>query len=61
MSCNRKGTKSAEVPAVFEGYQAEGNDNQEDSLLMDVPPEQERGISAESDSAHESIPIGIEP
>lgn len=61
MSCDRKGTESAKVSSVFESNQAEWDDDQEDSLLVDVPTKQERGISAESDSAHKSIPGGIEP
>lgn len=56
-----KRTERAEVPAIFQCDQAEGNDDQEHCLFMDVPAEQERGISAEGDGANECLPVGSKP
>lgn len=41
MACNREGPKCAEVASVLERYQAERDNDQENSFLMNVPAKQE--------------------
>lgn len=51
-----KGPEGAEVAAVFECDQAEGDDDGEDGFFMDVPAKEEGGIAAESHAADEGVP-----
>jgi len=55
-----QGPEGAEIPAVLQGDEAEGDDDEEDGLLMDMPPEEERGVSAEGDSPDEVVPGGLD-
>lgn len=40
----------------MEGDQAEGNNDQEYSLLMNVPTEKERRVAAKCDCAYKGLP-----
>lgn len=61
MSCNSERTEGAEVPSIFNGDQAEWDNNQEHGFLVDVPPKQKRRVRAKSDGAHERLPGWSEP
>ena len=56
MACHSQWTEGTEVPAIVECNEAEGNNNQQDGFLVDVPAEEERGVSAESGSCNKVGP-----
>ena len=56
MACHSEGSEGAEVATVVERDQAERNDDQQNRFLVDMPAEEERGVSAESGSCHEYRP-----
>lgn len=60
MACDGQRPKCSEIPPIFQGPQAERYDHQENSFLVDVPTEEERGVTTQSDGSDESIPIGDE-
>jgi len=60
VACHSERSEGAEVPAIVERDQAERNDDQQDRFLVDVPPEEERSISAESSSCNEVGPCRAE-
>ena len=56
MTCHGQWAEGAEVATVVKCDQAERNDDQQNRFLVDVPAEEERGVSAESGSCHEVGP-----
>ena len=52
--------EGAEVSAVFQGEEGEGDDDEEDGLLVDVPAEEEGGVAAKDDCREEGFPCGLE-
>lgn len=47
----------AEVATVLQSDQAEGNDDQKDSFLMNVPTEEERCVSTKRERSYKCIPV----
>jgi hypothetical protein len=60
VACHSQWAESTEVPAVVECNKAEGNNNQQDGFLVDVPAEEERCVSAESGSCNKVGPCRSE-
>lgn len=56
MACHSKGSEGPKVAAVVERDEAEGNNNQQDSFLVNVPAEEEGCVSAERGSSNEVGP-----
>ena len=56
MTSHSQWAESSQIPTVLERDKAEGDDDQQDSLLVNVPTEQERGVPAKSDSPDETLP-----
>lgn len=46
MTRDCKWSERSKVSSVLERYQAEGDDDQQNCLLMDMPTEKERRVSA---------------
>lgn len=61
MAGHRERPERAEIPPVLESDQAEWNDNQEHSFLVNMPPEKECGVSTKRNGADEVVPVGTEP
>lgn len=59
MACDCQRTESTQVSPVFQSDQAEGDDDEEYSLLMDMPSEQKRGVATECHCSDEGIGCGI--
>lgn len=55
-----EGTEGAEITAVFEGNEREGDDDEQDGFLVDVPAEKEGGVAAEGYGADECFPGWVE-
>ena len=60
MPGHRKRSKGPEVTSISQGQQAERDDDEEDSLLVDMPAEEERGVATQSDSSNEGFPSRAE-
>ena len=60
MTSNSQGPESPVIPAILERYQAEGNNDQEYSLLMNVPAEEKRCVATERDGADKGFPGRLE-
>lgn len=60
MASDGEGTESTEVAAIAESDEGGGNEDQQDGFLVDVPAEEERGVSAEGGGADEGGPGGVE-
>lgn len=56
MACNSQGSECTKESTVVERNQAEGNDDQEDGFLVNVPAEEEGRVTAECDCAHKRLP-----
>lgn len=56
MSGHGERAESAQVPTVFQGDQAERNDDEEDGFFVYVPAEKEGGIGAEGGCGDEMVP-----
>ena len=56
-----KRAEGVEVATVFEGDETERDDDEEDRLLMHVPSEEERCISAQRHGSDKRVPVGSEP
>lgn len=56
MAGYREGAEGAEVASVFEGEEAEGDDDEEDGFLVDMPAEEEGRVAAECEGADEVVP-----
>lgn len=50
-----EGLEGGEVSAVFEAQEREGEDHEEDGFFVDVPAEEEGGVTAEGDGAEEIV------
>lgn len=61
MASHGEGSGCAEVSSVLEGDKAEWDDDEENGLFVDVPPEEEGGVSAKRERANEGVPVGSEP
>ena len=48
------------MAAVFEREKAEGDNDEEDRFLVDVPAEEEGGVCAEGQGGDEVVPGGAE-
>jgi hypothetical protein len=46
VACYGEWAESSQVSAVVERDETEGNDDKQDSFFVDVPAEEERGVSA---------------
>ena len=46
----------SEISAIFERKKAEGDDDEKDGFLVDVPAKQEGGVPAEGKGGNESVP-----
>jgi hypothetical protein len=57
MTCYCQGSEGAKESAVMKCDQAERNDNEKDSLLVDMPAEQERGVPTQGDRANKGLPL----
>jgi hypothetical protein len=53
--------EGAEIPSVSESEEAEGDKDEEDGFLVDVPAEEKGGVGAEDDGADEGWVVGCEP
>lgn len=60
MTRNGERAKRSQVPTVLQGKQAERYDDKQYGLLMDMPAEEKRGVSAERNSGNEVVPCGVE-
>ena len=56
VACHSQWAEGTEVATIVERDQAERNDDQQNRFLVDVPAEEERGVSAEGGSCHEVRP-----
>lgn len=56
MACHSQWAEGAEMATVVERDQAERNDDEQNRFLVNMPAEEERGVSAESGSCHEIGP-----
>ncbi len=56
MTADGQGAEGAEVAAVLEREKAEGDDDEEDRFLVDVPAEEEGGVGAERQGGDEIVP-----
>ena len=56
MACHSQWAEGAEMATVVERDQAERNDDEQNRFFVDVPAEEEGGVSAESGSCHEVRP-----
>lgn len=61
MTCDRQWSECAEVASIFECNEAEWDNDQKNSLFVDVPAKEEGGISAESDSSDKRFPVRTQP
>lgn len=60
MTRNCERPESAQVSSVFQREEAEGDDDEEDRFLMDMPAEEERCVAAERDRCHKIVPRWLE-
>ncbi len=60
MTADGQGAEGAEVAAVLEREKAEGDDDEQDRFLVDVPAEEEGSVGAERQGADEVVPGGAE-
>jgi hypothetical protein len=60
MACYGEWAERSKVSAIIERNQAEGDDDKENSFLMDVPAEEERGVGAEGGSCDKVGPCRTE-
>ena len=60
MTRHGKRSEGAEVSTVSEGQETKGDDDEEDSFLVDVPAEEERAVAAKRKSGGEGVPIWVE-
>lgn len=60
VACNSEWAEGAEVAAVAKGDEGGGDEDQQDSFLVDVPAKEERGVGAEGGGADEGGPGGVE-
>ena len=51
-----QGPERADMASVLESDEAEGDEDEENGLLVHMPPEQEGGIAAQCHGADESVP-----
>lgn len=56
MAGNGERSESTKISPIFERYQTEGNDDEQNCLFVNVPTEQERRIAAQSYGSHKYIP-----
>jgi hypothetical protein len=56
MTCDRQGSKGAKESAIVERNQAERDDDKKNSLLVNMPAEQEGSIPTQGDRTNESFP-----
>lgn len=56
MACHSQRAEGAKVATVVKRDQAERYNDQQNRFLMDVPAEEERGVSAESGGGHKIGP-----
>lgn len=61
MARYRQRSEGAKIPSILEGNQTEWNYDEQNCLLMNMPAEEERGISTQCDRSHKRIPIRSEP
>jgi hypothetical protein len=61
MTGYRQGSEGAKIPSILQGNETERDDDKKDRLLVDVPTEEKRGISAQSDRPNKRIPLWSEP
>ena len=59
MASYGEGAEGAEVATVFEGDEAEGEDDEEDGFFVDVPAEEEGGVATEGEGADKGLPGGV--
>lgn len=59
MSRDRKGSECSQIAPVLEGDEGKRDDDQENGLLMDVPPKQERRIPAQRHGPDERVPCRV--
>ena len=59
MPCNYQWSKCSKVATVFESEKTEWDDDEEDSLLVDMPSEEEGCEGAHRDGTHEVVPVGL--
>lgn len=60
MARNSQRPEGAQVAAVAQRNQREWDYNEQNRLLVDMPPKEERGIAAERDGTDEVWPCGVE-
>lgn len=60
MTRNGQRSKRSQVPTIFQCKQAEGNDNKQYGLFMDMPAEEKGGVSTERNCGNEVVPCGVE-
>ena len=60
MTGNRQRTEGAQVTPIFERQEAERDYDEQNSLLVNVPAEEERGIAAECHGRNKGVPCGLE-
>lgn len=60
MSRNGEGSEGAQIATVLERDEGEGDYDEQNGLLVDVPPEEEGSIAAECNGANEGGPARVE-
>lgn len=58
MTGNGQWSESAEVSTILQSDEAEGDDDQKNCLLMDVPAEKEGGVSTKCHCSYKCLPVG---
>lgn len=56
VSGNCQWSECAQIPSILQSYQTERDDHQQYGFLVNVPAEQKRGVSTESQTTHKVIP-----
>lgn len=60
MASDGEGAECAEVSTVFEGEEAEGDDDEKDGFFMDVPAKEKGGVATEGEGTEEGVIGGVE-
>lgn len=56
MTRHSQWSECAKVSAIMKGNQTKGNDDKQNGLLMNVPPEEKGSIATKSDRADKDLP-----
>jgi hypothetical protein len=60
VSCYGQRSERAKIATVFEGYEAEWDDDEKDGFLVNVQTKEKGSVSAKCDCPDEGIPRWIE-